>query len=119
MPRLGDGRPLKEKSAEEEEALWCWGGGVWGGVVFERQREVVLRWRGQGWGERPAKGGPDRGCVGRAVKDEGVRERQHLDSELFPCKCDLFSLRDVCGGRSRENVRWGERKRRCGRERSV
>lgn len=35
-------------------------------------------------------------CVGPAMEDQGVREGQHLDSELFPCKFDLFSLKDVC-----------------------
>lgn len=34
-------------------------------------------------GQRSAKGGEE-GCAGRVVKDEGVRERQRLDPELFP-----------------------------------
>lgn len=41
-----------------------------------RERAGVRR----GWGRRSAEGG----CAGRAVKDRGVREGQHLDSERFP-----------------------------------
>lgn len=42
------------------------------------QTERVGGWRGKG--QRRGAGG---GCAGRVVKDEGVRERQHLDPELF------------------------------------
>lgn len=50
--------------------------------------------------------------MGALVKDEGVRERQHLDPELFPANLHLFSLKDECkGGEGAEkNVRPGELK---------
>lgn len=41
------------------------------------------RHRQRGWrGKGQQRGGE--GCAGRVVKDEGVRERQRLDPELFP-----------------------------------
>lgn len=46
---------------------------------------VCQRQRGwEGGGAKVSQRREVEGCAGRVVKDEGVRERQHLDPELFP-----------------------------------